>query len=75
MIDAFLPDALGLCGLMPNQFNTLTPYEFEIMRNEKIELLRLSNPYLAHAENEHNGQSQDEQKMVIETANALFGGS
>ena len=75
MIDALLPDALGLCGLMPDTFMTLCPKEFEIMRKQKIELLRLSNPYLSPLEKVTKPpQSNEEQMNMITIANTMMGG-
>jgi len=82
LIDALLPDALGLCCLMPEAFMTLCPAEFEIMRDAKINMLKLSNPYLTSPKEEDttkdkdaSDQSQEEQMQMITMANGLMGGS
>jgi hypothetical protein len=60
---------------MPFTFSTLTLAEFEIMRNAKLELLRLTNPHLVPLNEDKKEQSQEEQSMMIQTANMMFGGS
>jgi len=75
LIDALLPDALGICCLMPDTFMTLCPKEFEIMMEQKIKLLRLSNPYLSQVEEEAKPpQSNEEQMNMITIANTMMGG-
>jgi len=39
-----------------------------------MDLLRLQNPYLVPAKEEKKEQSQEEQSMMIQTANRMFGG-
>jgi len=60
---------------MPFQLSTLTLSEFNIMRNAKMDLLRLQNPYLVPAKEENKGQSGEEQMQIISTANIMFGGN
>lgn len=52
------------------------PAEFEIMRDAKIKVLRLQNPYLAPTEDEsvQKGQSQKEQMQMVTMANAMMDG-
>jgi len=59
---------------MPNQLSTLTLSEFNIMREAKLNLLRLQNPYLVPAKEEKKDQSGEEQMQMITTANIMFGG-
>jgi hypothetical protein len=67
---------------MPEAFMTLCPAEFEIMRESKINILKLSNPYLTSPKEEDDTedkdtpkQSQEEQMQMITMANELMGGS
>jgi hypothetical protein len=60
---------------MPFQLSTLTLSEFNIMRNAKVELLRLQNPHLVPLKEEPKGQTGAEQMQTIYTANIMFGGS
>lgn len=73
-MDAILPDAMGLCGLMPFQLSTLTLSEFNIMREEKTNLFMLQNPHLVPVKDEKKSQSGEEQMQMISTANVMFGG-
>lgn len=59
---------------MPIQLSTLTLSEFNIMREAKLNLLRLQNPYLAPVEDKKKGQSQEEQIQMISMANIMMGG-
>jgi len=60
---------------MPFQLYTLTLAELETMRNAKLELLKLQNPHLVPLNEDIKEQSQEEQSMMIQTANIMFGGS
>jgi hypothetical protein len=60
---------------MPEAFMSLCPKEFDVMREQKIKLLRLSNPYLSPAEEDTKPpQSNEDQMNMITIANTMMGG-
>lgn len=66
-----------ICGLMPEQLMDICPKEFEMMRDGKIAMMKITNPYLSYGEQSEipSKQSPEEQMQMISMANMMMGGS